>query len=101
MPCPPRELIVREGAENHQEEEEEEELEPPKRLCGVRSTHNSESSYAPKMIQGTLLAVVSWGAYCVGRVQKPASDGDLDPPNRLCGVRSTHNFESSFAPNMI
>ena len=50
MPCPPGELIVWEGCRKQQEKEEEEELEPPKRLCGVRSTHNSESSFAPKMI---------------------------------------------------
>ncbi len=59
MPCPPGELTVWEWCRNQQEEEEEdedeeeeeeEELGAPKQLCGVRSTHNFESSFAPKMI---------------------------------------------------
>ena len=53
LPCPPGELTVWEWCRNQQEEEEEEdeeELGAPKQLCGVRSTHNFESSFAPKMI---------------------------------------------------
>ena len=99
MPCPPGELVVWEGCRNQQEEEEE--LEPPKRLCGVRSTHNSKSNPAPKMIQGTLLAVPPGGTHCVGRAQKPTSERDLGPRKRLCGVRNTYNFESNPAPKMI
>ncbi len=34
-------------------------------------------------------------------VQKPTSEGDIALRKRLCGVRSTHNFDSSFAPKMI
>ena len=53
------------------------------------------------MIRGTLLAVPPWVAYCVAGVVKPASEMIYGPQNRLCGVRSTHNFDSSFAPKMI
>ena len=39
-----------EEEEEEEEEEDEEELGAPKQLCGVRSTHNFDSSFAPKMI---------------------------------------------------
>ena len=94
-----------EWCRNQQEEEEEEDEEE---LRGAKTALRCEEypqfrvEFCPQDDLGDPpCRAPPWGAYCVGGVQKLASEGDLGPRKRLCGVRSTHNFESNPAPKMI